>query len=131
METLLKTPLPAKPPTPAVSASLPPAKPFPRICVCLLQHVTNFIIFGLVLWGVMIVSGAIWAHAAWGRYWAWDPIELWSLISWLLYGLVLHSRMAFKVPQRLSCWFTIVAALIVVFALWVVSYIYDTIHTYG
>jgi len=91
----------------------------------------NFLIFGLILWGVMIVSGSIWAHAAWGRYWAWDPIELWSLISWLLYGLVLHARMAWKLSQRTFCWMTIVAALTVVFALWGVGYIYETIHEYG
>jgi cytochrome c-type biogenesis protein CcsB len=91
----------------------------------------NLIIFGLILWGVMIVSGSIWAHNAWGRYWAWDPIELWSLISWLLYGLILHARLAFKFSQRLFSWLTIVAALTVAFSLWGVGYIYETIHNYG
>jgi ABC-type transport system involved in cytochrome c biogenesis permease subunit len=95
------------------------------------SSMSNFLIFGLILWGVMIVSGAIWANAAWGRYWAWDPIELWSLISWLLYGLLIHARMAFKLSQRLFCWLTIVAAATVVFALWGVGYVYETIHTYG
>jgi ABC-type transport system involved in cytochrome c biogenesis permease subunit len=95
------------------------------------KYILNFLIFGLILWGVMIVSGSIWAHVAWGRYWAWDPIELWSLISWLLYGLLLHSRLTFKINHRLFCWMTIVCALIVLFALWGVGYIYETIHTYG
>lgn len=93
--------------------------------------ITNFLIFGLILWGVMIVSGSIWAHSAWGRYWAWDPIELWSLISWLLFGLLLHSRLTFKLSQRLFCRLTIIAAATVVFALWGVGYIYKTIHSYG
>jgi len=79
----------------------------------------------------MIVSGSIWAHAAWGRYWAWDPIELWSLISWLLYGLVLHSRIGFKVSSRIFCWMTIIAVLTIIFALWGVDYVYETIHVYG
>jgi cytochrome c-type biogenesis protein CcsB len=95
------------------------------------KSILNLVIFGLVLWGVMIVSGSIWAHNAWGRYWAWDPIELWSLISWLLYGLILHARMAFKLPQRVFCRLTIVAVLTIAFALWGVGYIYETIHTYG
>lgn len=95
------------------------------------KSVLNLIMFGLILWGVMIVSGSIWAHNAWGRYWAWDPIELWSLISWLLYGLIFHARLAFRLPQRLFCWLTIVAALTVAFALWGVGYLYETIHTYG
>lgn len=91
----------------------------------------NVLIFGVILWGVMIVSGAIWAHSAWGRYWAWDPIELWSLISWLLYALVLHARMAWKLSQRTFCWMTIIAALTIVFSLWGIGYIYETIHEYG
>ncbi len=95
------------------------------------RTVLNFLIFGLILWGVMIVSGAIWAHAAWGRYWAWDPIELWSLISWLLYGLVLHSKLGWKLSHRAFCLMTIIAALTVVFALWGVGYVYETIHEYG
>jgi ABC-type transport system involved in cytochrome c biogenesis permease subunit len=95
------------------------------------KTILNFILFGLILWGVMIVSGSIWAHVAWGRYWAWDPIELWSLISWLLYGLLLHARLAFKLSRRLFCWMTIVAALTVAFSLWGVGYLYETIHNYG
>ena len=91
----------------------------------------NLVVLGLILWGVMIVSGSIWAHKAWGRYWAWDPIELWSLISWLLYGLVVHARIGFKISNRLLSWMVIIAALTVVFALWGVNYVYQTIHTYG
>lgn len=95
------------------------------------EKALNFLIFGLILWGVMIVSGSIWANAAWGRYWAWDPIEIWSLISWLLYGLVLHTRLTFKISKRTFSWLTIIAALTVIFALWGVGYIYETIHSYG
>ncbi len=93
--------------------------------------ISNFLIFGLILWGVMIVSGSIWAHSAWGRYWAWDPIELWSLISWLLYGLLIHARMTFKLSHRVFATLTIAAVAVVVFALWGVQYVYETIHTYG
>jgi ABC-type transport system involved in cytochrome c biogenesis permease subunit len=106
------------------TAKLPVFNSLPR-------SILNFLLFGLILWGVMIVSGAIWAHSAWGRYWAWDPIELWSLISWLLYALVLHARMGWKLSQRTFCWMTIVAALTVVFSLWGIGYIYETIHEYG
>jgi cytochrome c-type biogenesis protein CcsB len=37
-----------------------------------------------------ILTGAIWAQKAWGRYWGWDPKETWALIEWLWYLLVLH-----------------------------------------
>ena len=35
----------------------------------------------------MIGAGAIWAKDLWGSYWSWDPVETWSLVSWLIYGL--------------------------------------------
>jgi ABC-type transport system involved in cytochrome c biogenesis permease subunit len=93
--------------------------------------VTTYLLFGLILWGVMIVSGSIWAHSAWGRYWAWDPVELWSLLSWLIYALLYHARMSLKLSARLFCILNIVAAATVAFALWGVHYVYETIHTYG
>jgi cytochrome c-type biogenesis protein CcsB len=37
-----------------------------------------------------ILSGAIWAQQAWGRYWDWDPKEIWALVTWLWYLLILH-----------------------------------------
>ena len=51
----------------------------------------------IVAWGfpwltLSILTGAIWAQEAWGRYWGWDPKETWALITWLWYLLVLHLR---------------------------------------
>ena len=39
-----------------------------------------------------LLTGAIWAQNAWGRYWGWDPKETWALITWLWYLLILHVR---------------------------------------
>jgi cytochrome c-type biogenesis protein CcsB len=52
----------------------------------------KFATFTYVLWTLQIVTGAIWANQAWARYWSWDPIEVWSLLTWLLYGLYFHMR---------------------------------------
>jgi cytochrome c-type biogenesis protein CcsB len=93
--------------------------------------IVNSQLLGLILWGVMIVSGSVWAHVAWGRYWAWDPIELWSLISWLLFGVLLHARLTFRIPHRTFCVLSILAAITVAFSLWGIHYVYETIHTYG
>lgn len=43
-----------------------------------------------------IVAGAIWAQDAWGRYWSWDTLEIWSLLTWLAIGLTLHLRASFR-----------------------------------
>lgn len=44
------------------------------------------------LWTFTIIAGAIWAEAAWGRYWGWDPKEVWSFITWAAYASYLHAR---------------------------------------
>jgi cytochrome c-type biogenesis protein CcsB len=51
------------------------------------------IVFGFLLLTVGIITGSIWAHAAWGSYWSWDPKETWSLITWLIYAAILHLYM--------------------------------------
>ena len=92
----------------------------------------RLILLGFVFWGIMIVSGAVWADAAWGRYWAWDPIELWSLISWLVYVIYLHIYTVWKKLRGVFlAWYSIVGALFVAFSLWGIHFLYDTIHSYG
>ncbi len=53
----------------------------------------KMILFGFICQGFTIAAGAIWAHQLWGRYWGWDPVETWSLVCLLVYGLVLHFRL--------------------------------------
>ncbi len=50
------------------------------------------IAFAFPVWTFAIIAGAIWAEAAWGRYWGWDPKETWSFITWLIYAGYLHAR---------------------------------------
>lgn len=39
-----------------------------------------------------LISGPIWAQYAWGRYWGWDPKEVWAFITWVVYAGYLHAR---------------------------------------
>lgn len=48
--------------------------------------------FGFLFQSVMIITGAIWADISWGRYWGWDPKEMWALITWFVYAVYLHAR---------------------------------------
>jgi cytochrome c-type biogenesis protein CcsB len=52
----------------------------------------QMITFGFLFLSIGIITGAIWADQAWGRYWGWDPKETWSLITWLVYATLLHAR---------------------------------------
>ena len=58
------------------------------------QLMTQLLLFALIFDSLMLVAGAIWAQEAWGRFWAWDPLETWSLICWLSIALLLHIRVA-------------------------------------
>ncbi len=48
--------------------------------------------FVFPLWTFAVIAGAIWAEAAWGRYWGWDPKETWAFITWVIYAGYLHAR---------------------------------------
>lgn len=58
----------------------------------------------------MLISGAVWAQSAWGRYWAWDPLETWALLTWLVLALVLHARVTFK--RLPASWFLLGTLLV-------------------
>lgn len=69
----------------------------------------RLIMFGLASHTVMIAAGAIWAHGLWGRYWGWDPVETWSLITWLVYGITLHLRLTLGWKGPRAAWLGIAA----------------------
>ena len=52
----------------------------------------RMIAFAFPIWTFGIVTGAIWAESAWGRYWGWDPKETWSFITWTIFAGYLHAR---------------------------------------
>ena len=53
----------------------------------------QLILLGFLFLTVGIITGAVWANSAWGRYWGWDPKETWSLITWFVYATLLHARL--------------------------------------
>lgn len=60
----------------------------------------RFMAIGIIFETLMLIVGAIWAQDAWGRYWAWDPLETWSFLTWLGLAFSLHARVAYKVSPR-------------------------------
>jgi cytochrome c-type biogenesis protein CcsB len=60
----------------------------------LLDELTHqLVMFGFLFLSAGIITGAVWANSAWGRYWGWDPKETWSLITWFVYAALLHFRL--------------------------------------
>lgn len=66
--------------------------------VALEELAYRFLALGLLFDGFMLMAGAVWAQGAWGRYWDWDSLEAWSLVTWLWLATVLHVRQAFRPP---------------------------------
>lgn len=82
----------------------------------------------LMFASVMIISGSIWANQLWGKYWGWDPVEVWSLVTWVVYGLYLHLRITYRfkgVPAAIYC---IIAFLVSAVSFFIMPYVLNTVH---
>jgi len=74
---------------------VPPGSPLSRVLPAsdaLDEYIYRASGFGFLFQTAMIISGAIWADISWGRYWGWDPKEMWSLITWFVFAVYLHAR---------------------------------------
>ncbi|HWI54656.1 MAG TPA: c-type cytochrome biogenesis protein CcsB [Desulfobacteria bacterium] len=91
----------------------------------------KFIAVGFPLLSAVIVTGAIWAEYAWGRYWSWDPKETWSLITWLVYAAYLHARFTYGWRGTKAAWMSILGFVFVLFTFFGVNYLLSGIHAYG
>jgi cytochrome c-type biogenesis protein CcsB len=88
--------------------------------------------FGVVLLAAGTILGGVWADYSWGRFWGWDPKEVWALIALLCYLAVLHGRMTSWIkPFAFSAW-TVVAFSSVVMAWYGVNFVLGVgLHSYG
>jgi cytochrome c-type biogenesis protein CcsB len=89
----------------------------------------RFIIFGFVAHVVMIASGSIWARDLWGNYWSWDPVETWSLLAGLIYGLWIHLRLTLRWHGRRMASLAVAALVTVLFAFWGTNLLGPTSHS--
>lgn len=79
---------------------------------------------------LVIITGAIWAEAAWGRYWAWDPKETWSFITWIIYSIYLHMRVVRGWAGRKAALFALIGFVCVLFTYIGVNTLLPSIHSY-
>ncbi|HAM36179.1 MAG TPA: c-type cytochrome biogenesis protein CcsB [Elusimicrobia bacterium] len=86
---------------------------------------------GFFLLTLGIATGAVWAQRAWGSYWSWDPKETWSLITWLVYAVVLHLRRAERLSGRALAWSCIAGAGVVLFTYIGVNRFLGGLHSYS
>ncbi|MCW2871201.1 c-type cytochrome biogenesis protein CcsB [Actinacidiphila oryziradicis] len=83
------------------------------------------------LWTFTIVAGAIWAEAAWGRYWGWDPKETWSFITWVIYACYLHARATAGWKGRKAAYLALLAFACFIFNYYGVNIFITGKHSYA
>jgi len=97
----------------------------------LMDELTHqLVMFGFLFLSAGIISGAVWANSAWGRYWGWDPKETWSLITWFIYATLLHARFMRGWRGKRIAVLSIVGFLAVLFTYFGVNYL-PGLHSYG
>jgi cytochrome c-type biogenesis protein CcsB len=87
--------------------------------------------FAFPIWTLAIVCGAIWAEAAWGRYWGWDPKETWSFIAWVVYAGYLHARATPSVKRVVATWLAVLGWLTMMVNLYGVNLVISGLHSYA
>jgi cytochrome c-type biogenesis protein CcsB len=86
---------------------------------------------GFPLWTFTLVAGAIWAENAWGRYWGWDPKEVWTFVIWVVYAGYLHARATGGWQGRKAANIAMVGFGCLVFNFLVVNIFFVGFHSYG
>jgi cytochrome c-type biogenesis protein CcsB len=88
--------------------------------------------FAFPLWTFgVLVAGPIWAEYAWGRYWGWDPKEVWALVTWVVYAAYLHARATAGWRGRPAAWIAIVGWLVFIFDFVGVNLLVSGLHSYA
>jgi len=98
------------------------------------QGTYRIVSLGFPLMSLALVLGSWWGNLAWGDYWGWDPKELWSLVTWLIYAGYFHFRYMFgrKYSTCNSLWAIIGMAAVIITLLWVnLANIFSGLHSYA
>jgi cytochrome c-type biogenesis protein CcsB len=111
-------------PESGVVAKLPAAAALDRVA-----HRTA--VFGFPIWTFAVIAGAIWAEAAWGRFWGWDPKETWAFIAWVTYAAYLHARTTAGWRGRPAAWVNVVGLVVMIFNLLFVNMVSTGLHSYA
>ena len=83
------------------------------------------------LWTFTLVAGAIWAENAWGRYWGWDPKEVWTFVIWVVYAGYLHARATRGWQGRKAATLALVGYGCILFNFLVVNIFFVGFHSYA
>ncbi|WP_306210864.1 c-type cytochrome biogenesis protein CcsB [Actinoplanes sp. RD1] len=86
--------------------------------------------FPLFTFGALI-AGPLWAEASWGRYWGWDPKEVWAFISFVVYAAYLHARATPSVKRTTATWIALLGFVTMLMNLFGVNLFFTGLHSYA
>ena len=92
------------------------------------DYIYKITAFAFCCWTITIATGALWAHESWERYWGWDPIETWSLITWLLLGVYLHLRRFFGWKGKRGIAVLIICIAVSLLTVFFLPFLVDSLH---
>ncbi|WP_425592262.1 c-type cytochrome biogenesis protein CcsB [Corynebacterium callunae] len=108
----------------AVAKPLPSAKALDNLAY-------KSAIWTVPIFGLGVILGAIWAEAAWGRFWGWDPKETVAFITWILYAGYLHARATAGWRDTKAAWINILALATMIFNLFFINMVVSGLHSYA
>jgi cytochrome c-type biogenesis protein CcsB len=83
------------------------------------------------IWTFAVITGAIWAEAAWSRYWGWDPKETTAFIAWIVYAGYLHARSTAGWRGQRAAAVNVVGLAVMIFNLFFVNLVVPGLHSYA
>ncbi len=107
-----------------LAARLPAAETLDKVAY-------RIVAFAFPLYTVAVICGAIWAEAAWGRYWGWDPKETWAFIVWVIYACYLHARATAGWKGRAAAWVNLAGFFSITFNFLIVNIVVSGLHSYA
>ncbi|GAA4712887.1 c-type cytochrome biogenesis protein CcsB [Pseudonocardia yuanmonensis] len=78
-----------------------------------------------------VIAGAIWAEAAWGRFWGWDPKETVAFVAWVIYAAYLHARATAGWRHVGAAWINILGLAAIIFNLFFINMVVAGLHSYA
>lgn len=93
----------------------------------------QMVVLQLAFWllGVGILLGAYWADHSWGRWWGWDPKEVWALVTWIVYLIVIHLRFAVQRRGLVTAWLSVLGFFTMLWTHWGVNLLLSGLHSYA
>ncbi len=86
---------------------------------------------GFVLWTFTLIAGSIWAKYAWGRYWGWDPKEVWTFVIWVVYAAYLHARATQGFRGSRAAYFALAGFGCIIINYTIVNTVINGLHSYS